>query len=397
MGSGLFSGRGVFRQENAPLFALLAGGVLSGDSLAQGLGAGLQAAAPLLQQRQLRNQQLMAAQGLLSDPSIAGNLSEQARAALAQSPELANRFAANVLERQLPLSRGEQARLDIQREQLELARQRAGQGDFQVDAFGRVFNRRTGEFTGGAGAQPPRRFETFTDPQGNVMQRDVLTGRETQLRGVTRATSAERRVGAFARRLIASETELRDIGPQVDNILIRNAPVGQNFLRSNAGRQYRAAAERWIAAFLRRESGATIRPDEFDEDFRRFFPQPGDDLQTRANKQAARLEVIGATVEEAGIGFTQQRSLRRLQERIAAQQRETREADQRNRRIRENVQPGGNLTSRQLRSLPEGAVIRQDGQLRIKVRGRFINARQLPDGTFEPVGPLQRRARIGFN
>lgn len=56
-------------------------------------------------------------------------------------------------------------------------------------------------------------------------------------------------------------------------------------------KQYMQATMQWVRAKLRKESGATISPDEFAADYRVYFPQPGDDVQTRRNKARARRKV----------------------------------------------------------------------------------------------------------
>lgn len=56
-------------------------------------------------------------------------------------------------------------------------------------------------------------------------------------------------------------------------------------------KQYIQGAMQWVRAKLRKESGASISPDEFAADYRVFFPQPGDDIQTRRNKAKARKRV----------------------------------------------------------------------------------------------------------
>jgi len=52
--------------------------------------------------------------------------------------------------------------------------------------------------------------------------------------------------------------------------------------------RYRQAGENWIRANLRRESGAVIGEDEMRDEFRVYFPQPGDSPQVIAQKAATR-------------------------------------------------------------------------------------------------------------
>jgi len=61
----------------------------------------------------------------------------------------------------------------------------------------------------------------------------------------------------------------------------------------------------FITAILRKESGASIAPSEFATAERNYFPKPGDDEATIAQKQAARKTAIRAMEIQAGPGAKQ--------------------------------------------------------------------------------------------
>jgi len=61
-----------------------------------------------------------------------------------------------------------------------------------------------------------------------------------------------------------------------------------NFVRTPEYQAFRMAADRWSMANLRDESGAVINEDEARLAFRNYFPQPGDEPATVAQKAAAR-------------------------------------------------------------------------------------------------------------
>lgn len=69
-------------------------------------------------------------------------------------------------------------------------------------------------------------------------------------------------------------------------------------VRDPEHQQYRQAAEQWIRAFLRKESGAAIAPDEFKRDFVVYFPQPGDKGDVLNQKERARHDVMMAFYNE---------------------------------------------------------------------------------------------------
>ena len=69
-------------------------------------------------------------------------------------------------------------------------------------------------------------------------------------------------------------------------------------LRSPEHQRYMQAAEQWIRAFLRKESGAAIGKDEFVRDFATYFPRPGDDPSVIAQKAAARQAAVRSFIGE---------------------------------------------------------------------------------------------------
>ena len=80
--------------------------------------------------------------------------------------------------------------------------------------------------------------------------------------------------------------------------------VARNMVISGPHQQYRQAAEQWIRAFLRKESGAAIGADEFKRDFVVYFPQPGDGPDVIAQKEVARAAAMSGIAGEAGTYFT---------------------------------------------------------------------------------------------
>ena len=69
--------------------------------------------------------------------------------------------------------------------------------------------------------------------------------------------------------------------------LKRNVKIGEGF-KSQKEKQYLNAASAWVAGKLRQESGAAIGPDEFTEEYARFFPVTGDSAETIAKKREGR-------------------------------------------------------------------------------------------------------------
>jgi len=67
-------------------------------------------------------------------------------------------------------------------------------------------------------------------------------------------------------------------------------------------RLYSQAKENFITAVLRKESGASISPDEFAREDKKYFPQVGDSPKVLEQKQRARDLAIDAMKIQAGPG-----------------------------------------------------------------------------------------------
>jgi hypothetical protein len=64
--------------------------------------------------------------------------------------------------------------------------------------------------------------------------------------------------------------------------------------------KYKQAADNWIRANLRKESGAVIGADEMAAEYATYFPQPGDTPEVIAQKAEARRITTDAMKQNAG-------------------------------------------------------------------------------------------------
>ena len=71
-----------------------------------------------------------------------------------------------------------------------------------------------------------------------------------------------------------------------------------------ATQQYEQAAQAWIRAKLRKESGAAIGVDEMNQEYRTYFPQIGDSADVIAQKANARAIATEAMKRSAGRSYT---------------------------------------------------------------------------------------------
>jgi methionyl-tRNA formyltransferase len=97
----------------------------------------------------------------------------------------------------------------------------------------------------------------------------------------------------FAKRLeMANEViNASPFEPTIGNQLKAAIPFSNAFL-SDAQQQSEQAQREFITAQLRRESGASISPGEFDTARKQYFPQPGDSKATLEQKAQSRALAI---------------------------------------------------------------------------------------------------------
>jgi len=82
--------------------------------------------------------------------------------------------------------------------------------------------------------------------------------------------------------------EVGDIGTDVFELLKSNVPLIGNNLVDPKFQRYDQARRNFVNAVLRRESGAVISDDEFENANIQYFPQPFDSAETIAQKQQNR-------------------------------------------------------------------------------------------------------------
>jgi hypothetical protein len=88
--------------------------------------------------------------------------------------------------------------------------------------------------------------------------------------------------------------------PFIGDRLESGANALLNITASPEQQQTRQARQNFITAVLRKESGATIRPDEFKVEEEKYFPTINDDAKTIKQKQEARKLAIESLKAQAG-------------------------------------------------------------------------------------------------
>jgi hypothetical protein len=139
--------------------------------------------------------------------------------------------------------------------------------------------------------------------------------------GAKPLTESQGKAAGFGVRVNDSDAIIREIGGngKVQPGLIKRSAeavpfVGDalgtltNWTQSEPQQKVEQAQRNFINAVLRRESGAVITPEEFDNARKQYFPQPGDEKGTIAQKQSNRQAVIAALKTEGAHGYEQARA-----------------------------------------------------------------------------------------
>lgn len=122
-----------------------------------------------------------------------------------------------------------------------------------------------------------------------------------------KVTIDESKAGGFADRMTQSGAlidQFGNAGLSTFDQAITNSPYVPGFIANNLVgddfQKYDQARRDFINAQLRRESGAVISPEEFDNANKQYFPQPGDKPEVLEQKRKNRETVIGAMIRDAG-------------------------------------------------------------------------------------------------
>ena len=194
----------------------------------------------------------------------------------------------------------EKAKLGMEREQLGMARQRLNlsQQEFQRGSYDRVQNE-DGVFY--VPKVPGLPVIPISGP-GGVPLKGAAGGKPTE---------SEQNAAGFAQRM-ERVTGIIDAlpvaaAPGMGSAIAGSIPfvggVAQRGVQSEQTQQFQQAANDWIRAKLRKESGAAIGKDEMESEYRTYFPQVGDGPAVIAQKADARRVATEAMKTAAGKSY----------------------------------------------------------------------------------------------
>lgn len=151
----------------------------------------------------------------------------------------------------------------------------------------------------------PGPLERVIGPDGKpilVARRDAVG--KTPSSGTARAASGlEKRALNFFNRARQADTDLEALEAQVQKLGLAGQARMQyapNIAQTELGQQYTQAQRAFTEARLRKDSGAAIPEQEFDNDRRTYFAQPGDSQTTLEQKRRARAAVLASLGFESG-------------------------------------------------------------------------------------------------
>jgi hypothetical protein len=122
-------------------------------------------------------------------------------------------------------------------------------------------------------------------------------------------TESEKLSAGFVRRMEAANAILDDLEmkgglPTEYTSLAGGVPFVGGYLQRKAmtdeQQKYKQAADNWIRANLRKESGASIPSEEMELEYQTYFPMPGDSPDTILQKAEARRITTEAMKQNAG-------------------------------------------------------------------------------------------------
>lgn len=117
----------------------------------------------------------------------------------------------------------------------------------------------------------------------------------------------------FANRMVDAHNEinqLESVGTSAMQSGLASVPGVGNYLTSADKQKLDQAQRNFVNAILRKESGAAISKNEFENAAKQYFPQPGDTPEVIAQKRANRIQSIKGIMAVAGPNYKPPASFR---------------------------------------------------------------------------------------
>ena len=201
----------------------------------------------------------------------------------------------------------EQQRLDMDAQRLKMERQRLG-----MEA--RRLNISEAEFQRGQYERMENEDGVFYVPKVPGLPAIPVAGPGgVPLKGKAppKPTEGEANAAGFANQMENAEAVIKALPagsqPGVGSAMAGSVPllggVFERNVQSAPTQQYKQAADAWIRAKLRKESGAAIGVDEMSKEYQTYFPQIGDSAAVISQKAKSRQIATDAMKKSAGRSY----------------------------------------------------------------------------------------------
>ena len=190
----------------------------------------------------------------------------------------------------------DEQRIAMEKQRLRMEQQRLGlsQAEFARGGYDRVTNEQGVFYVPKAPGMP---VIPITGPTGEPLKGSAPP----------KPTEAEQNAAGFAQRMERADSIANSLvgqQPGVGSAIAGSIPfvggVAKRLVQPGQTQQFEQAANDWIRAKLRKESGAAIGKDEMDSEFRTYFPMVGDTPAVIAQKAEARRIATDAMRLNAG-------------------------------------------------------------------------------------------------
>lgn len=210
--------------------------------------------------------------------------------------------------------------LDFEKSKKGFTYQDAGNAIIQLDSSGKEVSR----IPKGRAPEGPVSFQAIETDQGlmafnpRTMGMTPVLGQDGKpLTKSGKPTEGETNAAGFASRMVAAESITSKLatgnapkfGEAITSVIPLIGKAIPEVIPQTVGglsperRQYLQAANNFIRANLRKESGAAIGVDEWKQEFINYFPQYNDDEQTIKNKEIFRNILTQNMINSAGKSF----------------------------------------------------------------------------------------------
>lgn len=177
------------------------------------------------------------------------------------------------------------------------------EGQVRYGPGGKVIARGPAKPVGGGSDNEP--LVPIPGPNGTTVygRRSQAVGLPIPSTNAKPASGLEKRALNFFNRARQADVDLEEMEPQIAGMGLAGQTymaIAPNFAQTELGQRYTQAQRAFTEARLRKDSGAAIPEQEFENDRKTYFAQPGDSPETLEQKRRGRAAVLASLGFESG-------------------------------------------------------------------------------------------------